>query len=150
MEELRHQKTQLTQEHEAIRAQVQLLLSSLADSVKRQTAASGQLGGNLSEIRAYQLRMYDLRDGFNQHIELDERLITHLHLGGAGERLGEEHQAIRDRVSQAVHLVDKAVDHYLDQITMAEFRSALSQELAAIRVQVESHTKTEDRLFGSS
>ena len=147
MAELHNKRAGLIQEHEAIRAQMGLLLASLADSAQQWTSEKAQATLLKDQIRGYRWAMHDLQDGIRRHIELDEHIIKMLPLSSAAESLLDEHEEIWREVDCAVRLADDAVENELNQEELGEHRFALSEAVSRIRVLIESHTAKEDTLF---
>jgi predicted nucleic acid-binding Zn-ribbon protein len=135
-----HEMTGLIREHEAIRAQ----MKSLADSLNSLATQSIQVK---DRIRGYRWALYDLRDGIQRHIELDNRIFEALLGSTSMEDLTEEHKEIQKQIDGAVWLVDSAVADELVQEELNQCASNIREAVNGICGLIEAHTAKEDRLL---
>jgi hypothetical protein len=133
-------------QHDAIRAQMRFLASSLIE-------LSGQLDSKKKPVRLkewlqnYCYALHDLRDGVRDHIELDERIFKALSIDVKNKRLSSEHNTIKQQIDQAVQLTEEAINAVMNVEELHQRASEIKTIVEKVRKLIDTHTAKEDELL---
>jgi hypothetical protein len=138
----------LIREHEAINAQIKLLISSLTDpSSGLQLPSVGNQTPLKNQLKGYGWALQNLRDAAKQHIEIDDRIVSKLTSSIIIENNAQQHREILTKINEAILFVNDAAENDLDQTKISKYKSDLIEAVNTISKLVESHTAEENVMF---
>ncbi len=137
----------LMREHEAIRAQMKVLIASLNSLAAQSNLGTAQPAQVKDHIWQYRQKLWDFQETIRRHIELDERLFKAILVSPLIEEVIKEHQDIQKKVNDAVSLASNAVENELSREEMNQSALTIREIIDRICTAIELHTAKEDRLL---
>lgn len=134
-------------QHEAIRAQLRFLVDSLR-ALSLECSDTTTQFGRLQELASNsRLRLYDFRDGIENHIELDERFFEGIGDQTLVEDLLREHRECRNRVADAIRLAESLFGSEVSPETLASLSSEIRIAAEKASRSIVSHMDHEDMVL---
>jgi len=135
----------LLHEHEAIRADLKRIDSSLGDLLKPPQLAENTNPERLKEtINQLQTALKYVRDGVRKHINQDEAAFSSLINLTQMEQFKQEHRQIERTVDDAIRAVDRLAEEIPSRLEIERQGTEIRYAIHGLREQIETHTSRED------
>ena len=134
----------ISQQHQAIHAQMKYLIKALPLLSKQPCQIMGYSTNLKDQMARYRWSLYDFKEAVRNHSELDERIFRNSRFN---KEISKEHQEIREQIDTAVSLSEDATNNKLAHEDLINYSEKINMLVKEIWKTMEQHMAKEDNLL---
>ena len=130
----------LIQDHEVLRAQIQMMIDSL-NKLSAQPVQIKEL------LWRYRLNLMDFQETIRQHVEADQRIFKAFLSDTLAQDIADVHAQIQKQVSDVLTLVNDAVEKELSMEELKQLSLTVTEAIDKIGKLIKAHMEREDGIL---